>query len=139
MTIICDEIVAQLQAKCPSLKAVDVAATMRPLESVRQDLPAALVFLNGESAPGDAKSTADRQQVSNRYGLHILVRPADQQVVMEEVRKAMLGWQPEVPGQVFSEFNFHSGELSDIDNGYCWYVQQWRVQEWITADPAVNL
>ncbi len=138
MTIICEEVVAQLRAKCPSLVTVEEAATMKPLESVRQDLPAVLVFLNGETAPSDAETTASRQRVINRYGFHVLVRPKDQRQVFAEIQAAMLGWVPDVGGCAFDEFAYHSGELNDIDKGYCWYVQQWRVPEFISADPSVN-
>lgn len=135
MNLLCQTLSDRLAAT-GAFKRTDIAATMDPIQSVLQEVPAALVFLAGGTAPEPAKTNASRQRVLTRYGIHLLVRN-DQELAtcLNAIEQSLLGW---VPGALFDGVELHSFELESMDNGCFWYILQWRVYEWISADPAVN-
>lgn len=131
MSVLCSLLEGRIGELCPSVKTVGVAMDMDEIRSQKAGLPGVSVFYVGEKDVGKSRGPADHQLMMQLYGLQIVVKPSDLDVVLVDLRRALKGWAPDVGGFRFELFELQSTDIRDATGSFYWYEQVWRVPEHI--------
>ncbi|NIB44816.1 hypothetical protein HBA55_34870 [Pseudomaricurvus alkylphenolicus] len=118
-------VIARLKAQASAFKSVEFALDMDPIEDLKEETPAILVWPGEESAAASVHDSAVRQQLQQQIELFIVCDISDIEVRKSEVRQLLLGWQPTT---YHNPIELVKGKPQELKASYVW----WR-ETYLTA------
>lgn len=115
-----DAVIARLEAEAASLVTVDHAFFMEPVDDLAAEVPAVYAYPGDEIAARSAHDNVVVQQVTEQIALVIVCPVASFVAIRDEVRGALLGYQPAAN---LTDLEYVSGKPLDIRGDYLWYRQ----------------
>ncbi|KAA0015499.1 hypothetical protein F0A16_20650 [Salinicola corii] len=116
------DVIDRLHAECPLLQSVNEAWFAEPIDDLSEELPAAFVYLDSDTAEGGAETLRPVQAATQMYGVW-LVAPRDQfRELRKQVRAALFAHD-------FSPYHdpmeYRSGQQADVKGRYVWWLEMW--------------
>lgn len=126
------DIVTRLRSQCPALISVEIAYDMNEIASPELDTPAAFVLeLEHQADPNTGMGALVSQRCAISFGVIIVARSATDiaeplKVARQEVRAALIGWQPDETAQV----TFSGGKHVAVEAGLARWLDTFTYDEY---------
>lgn len=111
----------------PSFTTIALSWTSKPLENLGAELPAALYYLAANESEASPFNTAVIQAGDYRLGILVVCEITDLEDLREELKAAMVGFQPE--GQ-WDPFEHERGEMLQINQKIIWWLDEFAARNY---------